>query len=58
MARGSLVELETQLMIAHSLGYLPDAHERELLKQTAELGRVLNGLTASVKKRTGTANPI
>jgi four helix bundle protein len=54
VSRGSLVELETQLMIAHSLGYLPDAEERALLKQTSELGRILNGLTASVKKRSST----
>ena len=52
VSRGSLVELETQLMIAHSLGYLSDSDERALLKQTSELGRILNGLTASVRKRT------
>jgi four helix bundle protein len=51
VARGSLVDLETQLMIAHSLGYLANADERAPLRDTAELGRILNGLTASLKKR-------
>jgi four helix bundle protein len=44
-ARGSLVEIETQVEIAKSLGYLSCV----LLRSTAELGRVLNGLLASIK---------
>jgi len=49
MARGSLVEIETQLVIAKNLEYLSRAHSAALLKSTAELGRILNGLLASVK---------
>jgi len=50
LARGSLVEIETQLMIAESLGYLPSKQTRPLLQDAAELGRVLNGLIASIKR--------
>jgi four helix bundle protein len=49
MARGSLVEIETQLEIAKNLEYLSRAQSAALLKSTAELGRILNGLIASVK---------
>jgi four helix bundle protein len=48
-ARGSLVEIETQLMIAQNLGYLAVKQVGGLLGRTAELGRVLNGLIASIK---------
>ena len=50
MARGSLAELETQVMIAHSLGYMANDDERELLTSAAELGRILNALIASLEK--------
>jgi four helix bundle protein len=43
-ARGSLLELETQLSIAHELGYLNEAAFARLGKMTAEEGRILNGL--------------
>lgn len=46
-ARGSLVEIETQL-IAQNLGYLLAGQSQNLLKQASELGRILNGLIASV----------
>ena len=48
-ARGSLVEIETQLLIAQDLGYLSATKTRLLLQQAAELGRVRNGLIASVR---------
>jgi four helix bundle protein len=48
-ARGSLVEIETQLMIAQNLVYLSPQQTKPLLDKTAELGRVLNGLIASIK---------
>jgi four helix bundle protein len=43
-ARGSLLELETQLSIAHELGYIDGTAFRHLEKVTAEEGRILNGL--------------
>jgi four helix bundle protein len=48
-APGSLVEIETQILIAQDLGYLPATKTRLLLQQAAELGRVLNGLIASIR---------
>ena len=48
-ARGSLVEIETQVMIARNLEYLSRQQGQLLLDQAAELGRVLNGLIASTK---------
>jgi four helix bundle protein len=42
-ARGSLVEVETQLMIAQNLAYFPPEHGKELLDKAAERGRILNG---------------
>ena len=44
-ARGSLFELETQLEIAHSLGYV-DA----LLSHTHTAGKMLNGMIAKIRQ--------
>jgi len=48
-ARGSLVEIETQVIIAQNLGYLHENDSRVLLTRAGELGRILNGLIASIK---------
>lgn len=53
-ARGSLLEVETQLEIARDLGYLNGANASELLAETGEIGRVLNGLKAWTEKQIGT----
>lgn len=45
-AKGSLAEVETQLMISRNLGYLSDP--QPLLEQTAEVARLLNGLLRSL----------
>jgi four helix bundle protein len=50
-ARGSLMEVETQLQIAENLGYLQKEQTRSLLQSCAEVGRILNGLLASVSKQ-------
>src|SRR5579859_6880552 len=50
LSRGSLVEIETQLMIAQNLGYLLPSQNQPLLAEAAELGRILNGLIASIKR--------
>jgi four helix bundle protein len=51
IARGSLVEIETQLLIARNLKYLDPAKADSLLSNAEELGRVLNGLISSIKNR-------
>ena len=48
-ARGALVEVETQLMIAGNLGYVTPEEAQQLLDQAAELGKILNGLIASIR---------
>ena len=49
-ARGSLMEVETQLQIAQNLGYSRAEQTKELLTSCAEVGRILNGLLASICK--------
>jgi four helix bundle protein len=53
LARGSLAEIETQLLIAQDRKYVSKARVDELLKQTDELGRVLSGLIKSMKESLG-----
>jgi four helix bundle protein len=50
-ARGSLMEVETQMQIAENLGYLSREQTVILLQFCAEVGRILNGLLASVAKQ-------
>ncbi|MGD1023160.1 MAG: four helix bundle protein [Candidatus Sulfotelmatobacter sp.] len=47
-ARGSLLETETQILMAGRLRYLSEEQVSRVLKLSAELGRVLNGLIASI----------
>jgi len=51
IATGSLMELETLFLIARQLTYLPENEVEEILKRTAELSRMLSGLTKSLKSR-------
>jgi four helix bundle protein len=46
MARGSSLEVQTQLEIAESLGYFPAGVGPELLNKAVEVSRILNGLLA------------
>jgi four helix bundle protein len=50
-ARGSLFEIETQVIVAHKLTYLSDAQHELLITKISELGRILNGLITSVQRR-------
>ena len=43
-ARGSLLEVETQLEIALNLGYLSREIANQLQLKTSELGKIINGL--------------
>jgi len=47
-ARGSLMEVETQFQIAQNSGYIGATKALEILKMCAEVGRILNGLMASI----------
>jgi four helix bundle protein len=48
-ARGSLYEVETQVVIASKLGYLHVGEQGALLTEAQHLGRILNGLIGSLK---------
>ena len=48
-ARGSLSELETQILIAQNLNYLTKDEATKFLDLIAEVGRILNGLIAFAK---------
>ena len=48
-ARGSMLELETQILIAQRLSYLAPPGAEALLKTSTELGRMLNSLIQSIK---------
>ena len=47
------MEVETQLQIAENLGYMRKEQTILLLESCAEVGRILNGLLASVSKQAG-----
>jgi four helix bundle protein len=47
-ARGSLLEVETQVIIAQRFGYIQSAETDLLLRTTNETGRLLNGLIRSL----------
>lgn len=51
VAQGSLMEVETQITIAERLGYLGREQEAAILEMTAEIGRLLNGLTSSLNRK-------
>jgi four helix bundle protein len=48
-ARASLVEVETQLMIAQKLTHLSPEHGKDLLAKSAELRKILNGLIGAIR---------
>ncbi|MGE5205920.1 MAG: four helix bundle protein [Chlamydiota bacterium] len=47
-ARGSLFELETQLLLAKQLQYIPEAESAALLESVAVVARSLTGLINSL----------
>ena len=52
-AKGSLMELETQLIIARNLKYLEQADLDALLKQSDRVSRLVSGLLRSLKRLEG-----
>ena len=51
MARGSLAEAETPLLLAQRLGYLPQSDAQTLLGASSEISRMLVALTGSLVRR-------
>jgi four helix bundle protein len=50
-ARGSLLEVETQLEVSRNLDYLDELKFEALFERAAEVGRVLNGLITNVRRQ-------
>ena len=53
-SRGSLAELETQILIAQRRNYLSEGQAADLLKLADEVSRILSGLVSSIKAREAT----
>jgi four helix bundle protein len=51
IARGSLAEVETQIIIAARLGYLAQESQTALLEAADELSRMLAGLITKLEER-------
>lgn len=51
IAKGSLFECETQLIIAHRLGYILSTDHDRLLGLTSEIGRMIHGLLVSLERK-------
>ena len=51
IARGSQAEVDTQIRLAMSLGYLPNRSAEELLAQTEEVGRLLTAVIHGIRRR-------
>ena len=49
-SRGSLAEIDTQVLISQQRRYLPDATAAKLAQQLDELGRILSGLIKSLQE--------
>lgn len=50
-ARGSLLELQTQVILAQRLHYINEEDGQRLLEVSYEAGRILNGLMNSVERQ-------
>jgi four helix bundle protein len=57
-ARGSLLELETQILIAQRLRYLTPQSAEGLISNSSELGRMLNSLIQSIRSPENTKRPV
>lgn len=56
-ARGSLLELETQIQIAENLGFLEIMKSEELKAKASNVGKMLNGLIESMVRKQAVSFP-
>jgi len=56
-ARGSLLELETQILIAKQLNYVSETESAPLLGLSEEIGKMLNGLVDAISPHTTGRRP-
>lgn len=52
IARGSLMEVETLVLISKNLDYLSEQDYSEINKQIDEVGKILQGLLKSIQQKT------
>src|ERR1043165_8058939 len=57
VAKGSLMELETQTLIAGRLGYVEKADEARILGKAGEVSKMLSGLAWALKQRRSNQGP-
>ena len=57
IASGSLMELETELLLAQRLGYLAAEDAEGVFKRVQEVGRMLAGLSRKLKRRPCSLTP-
>jgi len=50
-ARGSVLELETQVLIAERLAYIPETTSHSLIDRLNRVGRMLSSLVESIRPR-------
>ena len=51
ISRGSLMEVETMILISKKLGYINEENFKELNKEIEEVGKILQGLIKSVQQK-------
>ena len=51
IAHGSLREVETQILIAQRLDYMPSEEVKRILTASAEVGRLINGLSNALASK-------
>jgi len=57
ISKGSLAELETQILLAQRLGYTNQVDVVALIKRSSEIGKMLNGLVKALESRTSNQDP-
>jgi four helix bundle protein len=57
IAYGSLMEVETQILLALRLGYIASADTDRLMTAIANTGRLLNGLSSALSRKKLTPDP-
>jgi four helix bundle protein len=53
IARGSMAELETQVLLAQRIGYLPESRAAELRHCIGDVGRILSAVITGLRRRLG-----
>jgi four helix bundle protein len=53
VARGSMAELETQVLLAHKTGHFAESRAIELQRSIDDVGRILSSVIAGLRRRLG-----